>query len=572
MSRKARSFMAAAMIAVAATVLSLALAETRLVRLLHLKSGDLYFLLVPAEAVRDVVLIVVDQKSLDVFPEPLLFWHGYYAEAIEAAAAGGAKVMGLDIAFPIPVEQWAPGLDQRLAQAVLAAAPVMPVVCGYAPGTLANQRRWPVPLNMAAAALDQMAYVNLRADEDDFIRSVELYDAAGARSLSMAMAERFTGRALRPAEPAMLIRYAGPAGTFARVSFSDFVGAARAGKSAQVRQWVEGKAVMLGTDLITDRHATPFYAFRVGAPANTAGVEIHANAIWTLLHARPLGRMSAAGVLGAGLGVAIAAALLVFAVTGWALVVSVAALGAACAGAGYALFQAGRLVAPTELALPMLVSLFLSIAYQYFSAARGREAFRRAVRVFVGRQVADTLDETGAYSLAGRRENVTILFSDIRGFTAWCDRQEPEAVVARLNEYFAGMTGCIVRHGGEVNKFIGDGILAIFSGEDHPLRAVRCAMEMIRQPGEFRTGVGLHSGDAVVGNMGSGDKMDYTALGDTVNLAARLEGLNKEWQTQIMMSEATWACVRSEVKARRVGEVAVRGKSAQQAIYTIAEE
>lgn len=198
-------------------------------------------------------------------------------------------------------------------------------------------------------------------------------------SLSMAMAERFTGRALRPAEPAMLIRYAGPAGTFARVSFSDFVGAARAGKSAQVQQWVEGKAVMLGTDLITDtegqrRLPQPFYAFRVGAPANTAGVEIHANAIWTLLHARPLGRMSAAGVLGAGLGVAIAAALLVFAVTGWALVVSVAALGAACAGAGYALFQAGSLVAPTELALPMLVSLFLSIAYQYFSAARGREA------------------------------------------------------------------------------------------------------------------------------------------------------------------------------------------------------
>lgn len=519
-----------------------------------------------------MVLLVVDQKSLDVFPEPLLFWHGYYAEAIEAAAGAGASVLGLDVAFPIPVEQWAPGLDQRLAQAVLTASLSMPVLCGYAPGTLANQRRWPVPLNMAAAALDQMAYVNLRADEDDFIRSIELYDSAGAKSLSLATAEAFARRTLKPPQPAMLIRYAGPAGAFPRISLSDFLAAARAGKSSTLHEWVAGKVVLLGPDLITDRHATPFYAFRVGAPANTAGVEIHANAIWTLLNGRSLSKLGLPSTLAMAAVAAFAAALLTATVGGWALVAYLLLLAGACAAGGYVLFLQGGLLAPTELGLPLLLSLFLAVALQYFSAARGREAFRRAVRLFVGRQVADVLDETGAFSLTGRRENVTIVFTDIRGFTAWCDQQEPEAVVARLNHYFSGMTACIVRHGGDVNKFIGDGILTIFRGPDHPLRAVRCALEMVHQPGEFRTGAGIHTGDAVVGNVGSGDKMDYTALGDTVNLAARLEGLNREWNTQVLMSEATWQLVRGRVKARRLGEVAVRGKSAQQALYTIVED
>ena len=96
-------------------------------------------------------------------------------------------------------------------------------------------------------------------------------------------------------------------------------------------------------------------------------------------------------------------------------------------------------------------------------------------------------------------------------------------------------------------------------------------MEMVGQPMEFRTGAGIHTGDAIVGNVGSGDKMDYTALGDTVNLAARLEGLNKEFQTRILMSAATWDRVKGSLEARRLGQVTVRGKSVEQSIYTVAE-
>lgn len=561
----------------AATVFTFALGETRIIRLLHLKSGDLYFVAAQPEQPRDIVLIVVDQKSLDRFPEPLLLWHGYYAEAIEAAADAGAKVLGLDVAFPIPVNQWADGFDERMAQAVISTSAQMPVMCGYAASTLSQQRKWPVPMNMAAAALGQTAYVNLRADEDDFIRSIELVEAEGSRSMSLAVSERFLGHPVSYPQHNMLIHYVGPAGTFPRVSLCDFIDAARAGRRQQLRDWVGGKAVLLGPDLITDRHATPFYAFRAGTPANTAGVEIHANAVWTLLSGRHIAPLSLASKFAITAGVTLAAALVTLLVAGWPLFGYLVLLAAFSTSIGFLLFGRGWLIAPSEILLPLLISGLLSLVFGYFFAARRRDTYRNAVRVFVGKQVAEALDASGTIALSGRREAVTILFTDIRGFTGWCDTQEPETVVARLNEYFAVMTACIVRHGGQVNKFIGDGIMAIFSDAegaalgDHALRAVRCAVEMVGQPLEFRTGAGIHTGEAIVGNVGSGDKMDYTALGDTVNLAARLEGLNKEFQTRILMSAATWDRVKGSVEARRLGQVSVRGKSVEQSIYTVAE-
>lgn len=572
-----RSISAAAGIALVATLLAYALGETRLFHLLHLKSGDLYFVAAPPIRPKDIVLIVVDQKSLDRFPEPLLLWHRYYAEAIEAAAGAGAKVLGLDVAFPIPVDQWAAGYDERMAEAVISTSAQMPVLCGYAASTLSQQRNWPVPMNMAAAALGQTAYVNLRADEDDFIRSIELVEAEGSRSMSLAVAERFAGHPLSYPQHNMLIHYVGPAGTFPRVSLCDFLDAANAGRRQQLSDWVGGKAVLLGPDLITDRHATPFYAFRAGTPANTAGVEIHANSVWTLLHGRHIVPLGRGGKLAVTLGLCLATAAVTLLVAGWPLFGYLVLLATATAGAGFLLFARGWLMAPSELLLPLLISVLLSLVIGYFLAARGRDAFRKAVRVFVGKQVAEALDASGTISLTGHREQVTILFTDIRGFTSWCDEQEPETVVVRLNEYFSVMTGCIVRHGGQVNKFIGDGIMAIFSDAegaalgDHALRAVRCAVEMVTQPMEFRTGAGIHTGDAIVGNVGSGDKMDYTALGDTVNLAARLEGLNKEFKTRILMSAATWDRVKDSLPARRLGEVSVRGKSVEQSIYTVAE-
>ena len=139
------------------------------------------------------------------------------------------------------------------------------------------------------------------------------------------------------------------------------------------------------------------------------------------------------------------------------------------------------------------------------------------------------------------------------------------------------MVGIIVNHHGHVNKFIGDGILAVFSDDDegarpgdHAWRAVTCATEMVTIPGEFKTGAGLHSGEVVIGNVGSSDKMEFTVLGDTVNLASRLESLNKERKTKLLLSEETREMAGGTIVTLFLGDVPVRGKTVPMKLYTVA--
>jgi adenylate cyclase len=201
--------------------------------------------------------------------------------------------------------------------------------------------------------------------------------------------------------------------------------------------------------------------------------------------------------------------------------------------------------------------------------------------MFVGKQVATSLQETQDIALSGKRMDVTILFTDIRGFTAFtedvCEKQGPEEVVKLLNEYMAMMVGIIVMYNGHANKFIGDGILAIFCDDDegakpgdHALRAVRCATRIVTAPSRFATGAGIHTGPAVLGNVGSADKMEFTVLGDTVNLASRLESLNKEHHTKLLMSGPTQSRLGSQVETVHLGEVPVRGKALPIDLYTVA--
>jgi adenylate cyclase len=193
----------------------------------------------------------------------------------------------------------------------------------------------------------------------------------------------------------------------------------------------------------------------------------------------------------------------------------------------------------------------------------------------VGKQVAHSLDLSQKIGLTGKRQMVTIMFSDIRGFTAFCESKDPALVVELLNAYMATMCAIIVRHGGHVNKFIGDGILAVFSDDDegatpgdHARRAVACAVEMVNVPGEFKTGTGLHSGEVVIGNVGSSDKMEFTVLGDTVNLASRLESLNTEHKSKLLLSEATLEILGGAIDTLYLGTVSVRGKSVPMKLYT----
>ena len=244
------------------------------------------------------------------------------------------------------------------------------------------------------------------------------------------------------------------------------------------------------------------------------------------------------------------------------------------------LFRAGLILSTSEAMVAALGSAALCIVYRLLTAERRGNLFHRAFSLFVGKEVAQSLEETAAIGLSGHRLNVTIMFTDIRGFTAFsektCDEQGPEVVVELLNKYLAQMVAIIVKHHGQVNKFIGDGILGIFSDEDqgakpgdHSLRAVRCAVEIVTAPSQFETGTGIHTGLAVLGNVGSADKMEYTVLGDTVNLASRLESLNKEFHTRLLMSEATYSAIGSAIETTYLAAAPVRGKAAPIKLYTV---
>ena len=187
--------------------------------------------------------------------------------------------------------------------------------------------------------------------------------------------------------------------------------------------------------------------------------------------------------------------------------------------------------------------------------------------------------------LGGTRRDMTVLFSDIRGFTAVTERGDPEALVAQLNEYFTAMVEIVFRHRGTLDKFVGDMVMALFSAplddRDHAEHAVETAVEMVQVLGQLnRTwaaegkpvldiGIGINSGDMIAGNIGSSAVMSYTVIGDNVNLAARLESLNKDFATRIIISDATRRRLVAPYPLRPLGDVVVKGKSTPVAIFEV---
>lgn len=596
LSRPVRKSLICAGIAVLTLVIIGAMAETRFAQIVHLKTLDLHFLLRGTRPVDKIVLIVIDQKSYDRIPDVQMFWHPYYAEVIRAAAQGGAKVLGLDIGFAVPVAKWEPDHDQLLAAAVAETAPVMPVVAGYVPSLLNRQTEWLVPVNMLASALGLSAYVNLTIDADDFVREQELLAAETApgesnlrRSLALRVAEKFAGQdadyrdgrltfgnsTVPVDDRKMRINYAGPPDTFPRISLIDFVSAARAGNWRQVRDWVDGSAVLVGVDSISDRHPTPFFTTFQGARWSSSGVEIHANTVRTLLTGEFLATaprsIQIPVVLLTALVTATVLVFLPFHHASAYVLLTMLITGSAAQIA----FSNGWTVATSAIQLSSLIPIPFALSYRFLTAEKRGNLFHQAVSLFVGKRVAHTLEDTEQIALTGSRETVTILFSDIRGFTAFCESKDPAVIVSLLNEYLSEMVAIIVSHGGHVNKFIGDGILAIFAESDaggtgnHAERAVRCGTGMIRANSTFQTGVGIHTGTVILGNVGSADKLEYTALGDTVNLASRIESLNKELKQKILFSEDTCAALTDGTAGELVGSVQIRGRTTPMNVYTI---
>jgi adenylate cyclase len=228
--------------------------------------------------------------------------------------------------------------------------------------------------------------------------------------------------------------------------------------------------------------------------------------------------------------------------------------------------------------------------YRLWTEERQRLWIKRAFQRFVSPEVVEQLvADPASLKFGGEVRTLTVLFSDIRDFTTYTERHQAQEVVQMLREYLTRMVDRILEHQGTLDKFIGDAIMALFGApipqDDHADRACRAALAMLdeldrlqarwisegREP--FRIGIGVNTGEVVVGNLGSEQLFDYTVVGDPVNLGARLESLNKEYQPKrpIIISEFTYAALRHKeaFEVHRLGEVVVKGKTRPVTVYEL---
>jgi adenylate cyclase len=379
----------------------------------------------------------------------------------------------------------------------------------------------------------------------------------------------------------LLVNYLGPARTFPHYAISDVInGRLTADK-------FKGKIVLVGATAtgIYDMRVTPFSAVY-------PGVEMHATVIDNILHRNFLIHsgwtrfLDICMIIVAGLIMGLTVPR-VKAVAGIAL--SLALIGAFVV-ANTALFV--RYSVWMNLIYPVLtmMTIYLGITvYRYVTEEREKKKIRGAFQYYLTASVInEILRDPSKLKLGGDKKQLSVMFSDIRGFTGISEKLTPEELVRLLNEYLTAMTDVVFKHDGLLDKYIGDAIMAVFGAPldqpDHALRACRTALEMMSELKRLREkwaaegrpdvniGVGVNTGDMVVGNMGSEMRFDYTVMGDSVNLASRLEGTNKEYRTNIIISEFTYESIQNDLFCRELDAVRVKGKKLPVRIYELLGE
>jgi adenylate cyclase len=233
----------------------------------------------------------------------------------------------------------------------------------------------------------------------------------------------------------------------------------------------------------------------------------------------------------------------------------------------------------------MALSSFGVVFLGYLSIDREQKKHRETFSRYLGADVMEAALESPERLKRGEKREMSVLFSDIRGFTTFSEKMSPEALATFINGYLSPMTKLVFDEKGTLDKYIGDALMAFWNAPldqaDHSLRACRTAVAMIDKLEELRPswraagypeleiGIGISSGPMVVGEMGSDVRVDYTVLGDAVNLGSRLEGITKEYGTHIIISEGTWRAAKDGIVSRRLGAVRVKGKKEPKAIFEL---
>lgn len=583
-------------------------------RLVHAQLLD-YLARAPAKVVAyDVLFNEHDTGTFRIGDEE---WTGEESDRAfaDSMARAGMVVLAADASHEEPIEPSAPGGGSHSD---------LPGPLYTFAGAVEERPGIDLPLPLLAGAARSVGHVFLTLDSDGPVRrSVPFVRGGGLALPSLPLAAAAVADGLEPSDfervpgglrigtrmmplvegpiPSFygetrrsvrsLIRYQGPSasgtgGTYAEYSFYRLIYSEEqilAGEKPMVDPGVfRGRVVIVGTTAagLSDLFTTPF------SQGKMPGIEVHANVIDNVLSGRfmrpagagwnqfavvSLSMLASVAALWAGIFVAVAASVLAAAAFGWLATV---------------LFAAGIWVELTAPFTGITLAAFAGVGYRYFQEGREKKKVKAVFSHYVSRGVYDLLlADPSRARLGGDRRDMTVLFSDIRGFTSISERGEPEDVVAQLNEYFSRMVAVLFRHKGTVDKFVGDMVMALFgapvSDSLHADNAVAASLEMIGEldslnrkwlaegKPQVEIGIGINSGTMIAGNIGSDQIMSYTVVGDAVNLASRLESLNKDYGTRIIISDETLRRLKGQYDIQPLGQVVVKGRSRAVGIHSV---
>jgi adenylate cyclase len=533
-----------------------------------------------------VAIVAVDSAAFERLGGRQPISREYLARVVRGLNRCGASVVGIDITFNTPTESSA---DAALAAAIrdFSDHGVSRVVL------LGPLGRGAEPLGAAALGSSVVVASPLvRVPPDGVIRRVDPLlpgpDGTTEPTLALALVARQQGldrRALDARlsggtleaitrEDGWPINYVGPAGSFFTIG-SDVVAAlGEPGAEAPAADNpFRGRIVLVGGTFPEgrDTYQTPY--------GPMPGVEVHANVVHMLTTGRFIRPSSWLTSLAVNVVVSLIAGVVLLTLRPLVGTL-VCVVGALVIGVPAAFFAFNRGGYWIDFVLPVVATAVTGLGGDMLDRRRFRDSFARYLsRDVMARVLSD------APSLRGEHREVSILFSDLRGFTTLSEQMDPERIAAHLNEYFDAMTAAIFAHHGMINDFVGDAVMAVFGAPvadpehawhavqsardmDQALEALNRRWEVVGLP-RLRMGIGIHTGAVFAGNVGGRDRIKYTVIGDPVNVASRVEGLNKDLGTTILITEETLAAVGDRVSTRDCGPQAVKGRVEKVRVFEV---
>ncbi len=600
----------------------------------------------PVTAVRDspqVVIVEISEESIRALPDRFPWPRSYYAHLLRNLKAAGARAVGIDLLFSGP-DSFSPAQDSALAAAIRETG--IAVLAGKREAdneiyvtTSANENYG----NIFYPIDRHMGLVNIRNDADGVYRAYNtmfVVDSGDSEiripTLAFAVLNRalalppstvpmlqggeflYAGRTIpRYDAGSFLINYAGPNGTFPHIRFHDVIDdeTVVTRDEQELQEEINtfsdstfgylhdgtfaGKIVLVGVTVPEYKDLFPVSTARGVQKRDNLmyGVEIHANVVESVLRNSFL-RVETPAVEAL---VTLFLVLVTFMATSlfrevkirYHLIVgmlgflfTLAEIGAIIALAALLFVTVNYVVSVVSAILAVLGGYVMSTTYHLITERKERLLIKSMFSTYVNPSLVDELvAHPERLVLGGKREELTVLFSDIEGFTAMSEHLSPERLVSILNEYFSVMSALIFKNDGTLDKYEGDAIMAFWGApipqKDHALRACVTALEMQRSVVELNTAwrklqraplnvrIGINTGDMVVGNMGATGKFAYTVIGDSVNIASRLEGANREYHSGIMVSHRTYEMVKDRILGRELDRIGVKGRREPVRVYEL---